>query len=129
MIAGSISLTIDTQPARRVRRPRHLPKPLLRQVLEQAVTQVFTVPRAELWSQRRGRPAVAFARQVAMYLAHVCCGLNLKEVGRIFGRDRTTVAHACCVVEDRRDEPSFDRALELIEGVLRFLSSASMRVN
>ncbi len=51
-------------------------------------------------------------------LAHVMCGLTLTEVGLLFGRDRTTVAHACAVVEDRRDDPVFDRALDLLEWAL-----------
>ena len=54
-----------------------------------------------------------------MYLAHVTCGLSLTEVGQVFARDRTTVAHACSRVEDQRDDPAFDRALELLEGILR----------
>ena len=37
----------------------------------------------------RGAPDAAFARQVAMYLAHVESGLNYTEVGRLFARDRT----------------------------------------
>ena len=39
-----------------------------------------------------------------MYLAHVTCGLSLTEVGEVFARDRTTVAHACGRVEDLRDD-------------------------
>lgn len=58
---------------------------------------------------------MALARQTAMYLAHCAGGLSLTEVGVLFNRDRTTVAHACAVVEDRRDEPNFDRAIELLE--------------
>jgi chromosomal replication initiation ATPase DnaA len=57
-----------------------------------------------------------------MYLAHVSCGLTLTEVGHLFARDRTTVAHACIVVEDRRDEVPFDRALDLLEGAMGLLS-------
>jgi chromosomal replication initiation ATPase DnaA len=57
-----------------------------------------------------------------MYLAHVACGLSLTEVGRLFARDRTTVAHACGLIEDRRDDAAFDRALELIEGIMRLIS-------
>jgi chromosomal replication initiation ATPase DnaA len=60
-----------------------------------------------------------------MYLAHVAWGLTLTEVGTVFSRDRTTVAHACGLVEDLRDDPVFDRSLELLEGVLRALSPAS----
>lgn len=96
----------------------------MRPILEQAISKVFMVAGTDLWSGTRGRPRVAFARQVAMYLAHVACGLTLTEVGQIFDRDRTTVAHACGLVEDLRDDPCFDRALELLEGVLRLLSPA-----
>lgn len=53
-----------------------------------------------------------------MYLAHVACGLPLAEVGRLFSRDRTTVAHACALIEDRRDDPTFDRALAVLEFAL-----------
>ena len=94
----------------------------MRQVLEQIVSGVFTVRSDDLWSGTRGRSRVAFARQVAMYLAHVVWGLSLTEVGQVFARDRTTVAYACCRVEDLRDDAAFDRSLELLEGVLRALS-------
>ena len=90
-----------------------------RRIIEQAVSAAFHVVRDELWTATRGSPSTAFARQVAMYLAHVGCGLTLTEVGRLFARDRTTVAHACSLVEDRREEPPFDRALELLEGAMR----------
>jgi chromosomal replication initiation ATPase DnaA len=95
-------------------------------MLDQAVSRVFMVASADLWAGTRGRPNVAFARQVAMYLAHVACGLTLTEVGHVFSRDRTTVAHACGRVEDLRDDPSFDRSLELPEGFLHTLSSPSV---
>lgn len=94
-------------------------------MLDQAVLRVFMVASADLWSGTRGRPHAAFARQVAMYLAHVACGLTLTQVGEVFARDRTTVAHACGRVEDLRDDPVFDRSLELLEGVLRTLSPRS----
>ena len=95
-------------------------------MLEQAVSTVFMVASADLWSGTRGRRRVAFARQVAMYLAHVAWGLTLTEVGHVFARDRTTVAHACGLVEDSRDDPVFDRSLELLEGVMRTFSPASI---
>ena len=95
----------------------------LRRLLEQTVAPAFAVPCAELWGDTRGSPDAALARQVAMYLAHVGCGLSLTEVGRLFARDRTTVAHACERVEDRRESAPFDRARELLEGVLVILAS------
>ena len=90
-------------------------------MLDQAVLRVFMVASADVWSITRGRPNAALARQVAMYLAHVACGLSLTEVGHVFNRDRTTVAHACGRVEDLRDDLAFDRSLELLEGVMRAL--------
>lgn len=63
----------------------------------------------------RGSRKVAFARQLAMYLTHVGFGLNLTEVGACFERDRTTVRHACALVEDRRDQPAFDLAVSALE--------------
>ncbi len=58
---------------------------------------------------------VAFARQVAMYLTYVSFGMSLARVAAAFGRDRSTVAYACRVMEERRDEPSFDRWLDALE--------------
>ena len=106
--------------------PARLPDQLVREMLEQAVSRVFMVASADLWSGTRGRPRVAFARQVAMYLAHVAWGLTLTQVGHVFSRDRTTVAHACGLVEDSRDDPVLDRSLELLEGVLRAFSPPSI---
>jgi chromosomal replication initiation ATPase DnaA len=103
-----------------------IPERVVREVLEQIVSGVFTVRSVDLWSGTRGRPRAAFARQVAMYLAHVAWGLSLTEVGQVFARDRTTVAYACCRVEDLRDDAAFDRSLELLEGVLRTLSWSSV---
>src|SRR6476659_8463067 len=105
---------------------RRVPDKFIRQVLEQAVSGVYMVVGADLWAGTRRHPRAAFARQVAMYLAHVTCGLTLTEVGEVFARDSTTVAHACGLVEDLRDADAFDRSLELLEGVLHALSLASV---
>lgn len=94
-----------------------------RYVIEHAVGQVFGVALSDLRGGTRGRAKVALARQVAMYLAHVVCGMSLTQVGRIFDRDRTTVAHACGLIEDRRDDPCFDRVIELLEHVTVAMTS------
>jgi len=87
----------------------------LRQVIDPAVALVFSVDPSELGAATRRSPRAAFARQVAMYLSHVVCGLSMTEVGSLFSRDRTTVAHACEVVEDRRDDPELDECVERLE--------------
>jgi len=86
-----------------------------RDVIEQSVAAVFSVPLGEMRARTRRKAEIAFARQVAMYLAHVTCGMSLTEVGYLFGRDRTTVAHACALIEDRRDDPRFDRMVDNLE--------------
>jgi chromosomal replication initiation ATPase DnaA len=58
-----------------------------------------------------------------MYLAHVTFGLTLTTVGREFGRDRTTVSHACALVEDARDNPEFDHTVDVLESIARRLAS------
>jgi chromosomal replication initiation ATPase DnaA len=93
-----------------------------REAIERAVGQVFGIAGKDLRRSTRGRARVALARQVAMYLAHVGCGLSLTETGRLFERDRTTVAHACGVIEDRRDDPIFDRVLDLLEWAVPVLT-------
>ena len=92
-----------------------------RHVIEHVVTCVFGVRANDLQMANRGRANVALARQTAMYLAHIGCSLTLTEVGYLFERDRTTVAHACALIEDRRDDPDFDRALELLERAVKAL--------
>ncbi|MDX2265331.1 MAG: helix-turn-helix domain-containing protein [Hyphomicrobiales bacterium] len=89
-----------------------------RATLEQAVAAAFGVPREELLAPTRRCAPAAFARQVAMYLAHICYGLTFTQVGELFARDRTTVAHACATVEDMRDDAALDRALAALEKAL-----------
>lgn len=86
-------------------------------LLEAAVAASFAVPPESLRARSRCSADVAFARQAAMYLAHVACGLSYSAVGRSFRRDRTTAAHACRLVEERRDDPVLDRQLHALESI------------
>ncbi len=83
------------------------------------VARDFGLDQGALLVPTRGAPQIAFARQVAIYLAHVCFGLSFAAVGRMFQRDRTTVAHACRVIEDRRDDRDLDRRLTALERACR----------
>jgi hypothetical protein len=104
-------------------KPRRRQQPSVRaeiavpcRLMEEAVAAAFAVPADELRASSRRTAGVAFARQSAMYLAHVALGLSLHAVGRIFHRHRTTAAHACLLVEQRRDDPAIDRLLDMLEG-------------
>jgi hypothetical protein len=73
----------------------------------------------EIAAGGRARASVAYARQIAMYLAHVVGQMSLSEISLVFNRDRTTVAHACHATEDRRDSAIFDQQIEALETEMR----------
>jgi chromosomal replication initiation ATPase DnaA len=50
--------------------------------------------------------------------------MNLAEIARAFGRDRSTAAHAVHLIEDLRDDPELDRTIGWMEALLR--SAAGM---
>ena len=106
------------KPRRRRRKPPlHDDTARICWLMEAATAAAFAVPVDELRAPSRRGPAVSFARQCAMYLAHVVFSLRYSEIGRLFRRDRTTAAYACALVEERRDDPAIDRLLDMLEGV------------
>lgn len=82
------------------------------------------VPASEVVSQRRMSRRVSTARQIGIYLAHTAAGLPLTKVAAYFGRDRTTAAHACRLIEDRRDDRAFDAELSELEDLFRSICGA-----
>ena len=92
---------------------------IVARMAKEVVCEAYGVPHADLLSKDRGDVHRSFARQTAMYLAHIVGQLTLTDVAEHFGRDRSTVSHACVNVEDRRDSPLFDIQLEYMEGRLR----------
>jgi chromosomal replication initiation ATPase DnaA len=78
---------------------------------------LFNVSGREMRRGGRTTLGVSRVRQIAMYVAHTALGLTMSEVGRGFARDRTTVLHACHLVEDLRDDVEFDRHVVLTERI------------
>jgi chromosomal replication initiation ATPase DnaA len=83
--------------------------------IRKIVAQAFAVPIGQLRTPLRGCRRVAVARQCAMYLVHILAGLSFTEIGRAFGRDRTTAAYACRRFEELRDDPTIDAFVETLE--------------
>lgn len=79
----------------------------------------FSVSGKELRHSGRSRTEVARVRQIAMYVTHVTLGLTMTDVGRGFRRDRTTVMHACHLIEDMRDDEDFDCIVARFEKIAR----------
>lgn len=65
--------------------------------------------------RRARRRASCHVRQIAMYVCHVALSMSYGEIAEAFGLDRTTVSHACHVVEDRRDDAAFDTFVSTVE--------------
>ncbi len=63
------------------------------------VCAAFGITQKELLGPSRLR-RVLLPRQVAMYLARELAGLSLPRIGAAFGRDHTTVLHACRKIEE-----------------------------
>ena len=85
------------------------------EIIGTVVSSIFQVSKEQIYSPYRGKASVAFARQIAMYLTHITCGHSYTEIGLSFGRDRTTVSHACQLIEDKREDPEIDWSLDLME--------------
>lgn len=95
-----------------------LPHAASARLAEVAVAAMARLPAASLRRAQRGKRQAARARQTAMYLAHVAFGLSFIRIGICFGRDRTTVRHACELIEDRRDDPALEFGLSALEAGL-----------
>jgi chromosomal replication initiation ATPase DnaA len=82
------------------------------------VASSYGVAMADMRSRTRKEDAQK-ARQLAIYLARVVFGIGLRTLADEMGRSPATVCHACKRVEQRRDEPSYDRTVEFLETQLR----------
>ncbi|WP_027229974.1 helix-turn-helix domain-containing protein [Phyllobacterium sp. UNC302MFCol5.2] len=93
------------------------------------LSTLFNVSGRELRSHSRCERPVARVRQIGMYVAHVTLALTMSEVGRAFGRDRSTVNHACHLIEDMREELEFDHIVQTIENIVKvaFMRDGTVR--
>ncbi|OLS02719.1 chromosomal replication initiator protein DnaA [Tissierella creatinophila] len=71
------------------------PKEITVDLIKEEVSQNFNIKIDDFTSKKRTR-AIAFPRQIAMYLTRELTDLSLPKIGDEFGgRDHTTVIHAC----------------------------------
>jgi chromosomal replication initiation ATPase DnaA len=87
-------------------------------LVQMAVAEVMGIRLTELCSDTRGDAKVAFARQTAMYLCHLVFAMRATEIAAVFGRDRSTAAHAIARIEEAREAPDVDRRLQWLEAAL-----------
>jgi chromosomal replication initiator protein len=83
------------------------------------VCDFFGVKLSDLKAKNRTK-AVAFPRQVAMYLTRHLTHASLAEIGRAFGgKDHTTVLHGVDKIQAlMQDDPKLRKTVEgLIQGI------------
>jgi chromosomal replication initiator protein len=83
--------------------------------IQRKTADFFGIKLADMRAKTRTK-AVAFPRQVAMYLARQLTHASLAEVGRAFGgKDHTTVLHAVDKVQTLlQDDPKFKKTIDSV---------------
>ena len=80
-----------------------------------AVSRRYNVPIDDIKSKKRNAE-IAQARHVASYLVWKITEISLPHIGKIFGRDHTTVLSSLNVVKNRiPQDPIFESDLEALE--------------
>lgn len=95
--------------------PESRPRPITIRAIQEEVAKHFELRTEEFKAKKRTR-AVAFPRQVAMYLARELTDASLPKIGEEFGgRDHTTVIHACLkIAQDREKDAQLAQTLDLL---------------
>ena len=93
------------------------------EIVELVVSSILHISQRDLHRKHRCVAPIAHARHMAMYLTHVSFGISFTEIGRFFGRDRTTVSHACQRIEDEREDAQTEWILNLMELSIRRLAT------
>jgi len=87
--------------------------------IQRKVCDLFGIRLSDLKAKTRTK-AIAFPRQIAMYLARQLTHASLAEVGRAFGgKDHTTVLHAVDKVQALlQEDPKLRKTIDgLIQGI------------
>ncbi|HEY8345800.1 MAG TPA: chromosomal replication initiator protein DnaA [Symbiobacteriaceae bacterium] len=100
--------------------PPHRPKQITIDLIKRVVAEHYNIRTQDLEARNRSR-AVAYPRQIAMYLSRELTDCSLPKIGEEFGgRDHTTVIHACDrIAEDIKNDPAFAATVEQLVAKIR----------
>ena len=98
------------------------PEPIKVDEIIVQVSKTFNVSEKDIISKRK-TAAVAFARQVAMYIARETTELSYKAIGESFGKDHATVLYNVQKIEEHLKNNPFDK--ELVEDIIKNLKRDS----
>ncbi|MGX8705280.1 MAG: chromosomal replication initiator protein DnaA [bacterium] len=83
------------------------------ELIIEIVASKYGMQPAELTGKRRSQN-VALARQVAMYICREMTDMSTIAIGKVFGRDHTTVLHGCEKIESNMQDYSFRKRVDEI---------------
>lgn len=108
-----------------------LSKQLAARFVNQMIAAAYEISGERLLRRDRGVIKVNRPRQISMYLMNTALSLKFTEIAEFYDKDRTTVSHACRVIEEMRDNVEFDmRILEFentINTALQLISGGITR--
>ena len=82
--------------------------------IQRAVAEHYDIRLGDMTSKQRPQ-AIAFPRQVAMYLCRNLTTHSLPTIGEAFGRNHATVMHACALVNTRvKTDPDLRQTLAVL---------------
>jgi len=87
--------------------------------IQRRAAEFFAVKLSDMRAKGRTK-AIAFPRQIAMYLARQLTHASLAEVGRAFGgKDHTTVLHAVEKIQAMlREDPKFKKTIDSVTQII-----------
>ena len=95
------------------------PKEITVDLIKETVSKFYSIKLEDFSSKKRTR-AIAYPRQIAMYLTRQFTDLSLPKIGNEFGgRDHTTVIHACDKIA--KDLETDNKTKEKIEAIIKEL--------
>ncbi len=95
-------------------------RPISMELIQEVVAQSYKIKFSDMKARKR-TDAVAFPRQIAMYLCRDLTSSSLPEIGNAFGgRDHTTVIHAINKIERKMgSEPKFVQEMENLGSLIK----------
>ena len=89
--------------------------------IQREVERFYKVSHADLLSPKRSR-AIAYPRQIALYLCRELLDLTYEDIGSKFKRDHTTVIYAVSTIEERiKKERDVQEEIEALQKIIREL--------
>ena len=104
-------------------------RPIRTEDIQEVVASHFNLDLKDMKSKRR-TDAIAFPRQIAMYLARTLTECSTTEIGDAFGgKDHTTVMHACNKIKAKMTSDPYFTALvnKITQQVKNHITLADIR--